>query len=245
MSTSPREREISLLRSQAAPVFRRKAFRHAVWVGICYDSLFGPRATLPKLSPVEIVIFYDPKYSEDQIWDSYSCEPEEDGFHEDPDKPKLKRAWGRKVKIWRVFEGALRSYKDFERVFQAGAQTLHGNFNNSSLQKFRSTYYQKAEEYCKKLKESVDRLSIAEESIKSGSEASQHAHQIAEILKFDIKDPLRYLVKTSHGFAKALAEKGSHDASWPKLLNGLLMGDQIVADSLIAVKGCGTRRVVK
>jgi len=203
---------------------------------------------LPKLAPVEIVIFYDPKYSEDEIWDSYSCEPKEDGFAEDPDRPKLKRAWGRKVKIWRVFEGALRYYEDFERVFQAGAQTLYGDFNNSNLQKFRSTCYQKVEEYRKKLKESVDRLSIAKESIKSGSEASQHAHQIAEILKFDIEDPLHYLVKTSHRRAKALGEKGSYDASWPKILEDLwlqLGDDQTVADSLIGIRGCGTRWVVK
>jgi hypothetical protein len=66
MSTSPGDGQISLLRSRAA-VFRRKAFKHAVWVGICYDSTM-----LPKWPPIEIVIFYDSKYSEDQIWDSYS-----------------------------------------------------------------------------------------------------------------------------------------------------------------------------
>ena len=144
------------------------------------------------------------------------------------------------------FEGILHCHRDLEWVLQARAHTLYGDFNNPSLE-FRSTCSQKAEEYYKKLNESVDRLRNLKESIKSGSEASQHTHQIADILKFDIdrEDPLSYIVQTSHGYAKELEEKGSHGASWPKILDTLwiqLICDKNVADLLLAAKERGTRR---
>ena len=72
-------------------------------------------------------------------------------------------------------------------------------------------------------------------------------HQIVDILKFDIdrEDPLGYIVQTSHGYAKEVEEKGSHGASWPKILDTLwiqLICDKNVTDLLLAAKERGTRR---
>src|SRR5712664_3323420 len=68
MPTSSRQRQISLLRSQAARVFSREAFQHVMWVGILYAKY--TQDMLPKPLPLDIVIFYNPTYSEKQIWDS-------------------------------------------------------------------------------------------------------------------------------------------------------------------------------
>src|SRR5437016_2076901 len=107
MSTSQRQNQVSLLRSQAEQVFKRKAFELAVWVGVFFGPFsWGMQA---KSGPIDIVIFYNPNYSEEQIWGSYSCE--ENPWGADPDEPKLERAWDRKVKISRIFRGTLRYYE--------------------------------------------------------------------------------------------------------------------------------------
>jgi predicted nucleotidyltransferase len=64
-----------LLGSQAAQVFERGAFKLVVWVGV-----FGSfsRAKQRKGSDVDLAIFYDPAYSEEQIWEWYSSSEESD-----------------------------------------------------------------------------------------------------------------------------------------------------------------------
>ena len=89
MSASLIQTQMLLLGSQAAQVFRREAFKLVVWVGV-----FGSfsRAKQGKTSDVDLVIFYDPGYSEKQIWEWYSsCE--ENRWGVDPDEHKLEEGW--------------------------------------------------------------------------------------------------------------------------------------------------------
>ena len=73
MSASEIQKEIALLRRQAAKVFSREVFKHVVWVGV-----FGESSKVQRGVAIDVVIFYDPKYSEQQIWDWYaSCEETE------------------------------------------------------------------------------------------------------------------------------------------------------------------------
>jgi hypothetical protein len=94
-----------------------------VWVGVVYASSNGVDPKGASLKFLNIVIVYDPKYSENKFWELYSCQ--EKDMWEDPDQPKLERAWDRKVKILRIFEGSLRYWKDVEALFYA--ETLHGD----------------------------------------------------------------------------------------------------------------------
>jgi len=54
--------QISLISSQAAQIFGREAFKHVVWVGV-----FGSFSQGKQGKNVDVVIFYNPKYSEEQI----------------------------------------------------------------------------------------------------------------------------------------------------------------------------------
>ena len=62
---------MSELGSQAAQVFGREAFKLAVWVGVFGSFSRGKQG---KTSDVDIVIFYNPDYSEEQVWEWYSRE---------------------------------------------------------------------------------------------------------------------------------------------------------------------------
>jgi predicted nucleotidyltransferase len=149
---------MSVLRSQAAQVFGREAFKLAVWVGV-----FGSfsRGRQVETSDVDIVIFYNPEYSEEQVWECYSrCEKNRWGA--DPDESKLERVWGRKIDIVRIFAGTLVYEKDVEAVLHA--QTVYGDFNNPVLRTLRSSYYQKVEEYHKRISDSKALASIAKKS---------------------------------------------------------------------------------
>ena len=121
-----------------------------MWVGVNYP-VWVPDDVAPKRAALNIIIVYDPNYSEDKVWKLYPCE-ENDG--EDPDRPKLKRAWDRKVKIQRIFEGSFCYWEDVEALFYA--ETLHGDFNCLFLQNLRSYYLGKAEEYQTKLNKSIE-----------------------------------------------------------------------------------------
>jgi hypothetical protein len=206
------------LQSQAEQVFGREAFKHVMWVGIHYSKL--TRDMLPKPFPLDIVIFYDPRYPENQIWESYkSCE----GIHlsEDPDKSKLERAWGRMVRILRIYEGTLLHWNDVEAVFHA--ETLYGDFNNPVLRNFRSFYCHKINECQRILGESallVENLRISKESM-SSSEVSQQAYRIAGILATDTWSPLLHLVELPRGRAEILWKTSSHDPAWPESLKNL------------------------
>jgi len=155
------QKQMSMLGSQAAEVFQREAFKLVVWVGVFGSFSRGEQA---ETSDVDIVIFYHPDYSERQVWGWYSrCEKNRWGT--DPDEPKLKRLWGRKIDTVRIYEGTLRYEKDVEAILHA--QTIYGDFNNPVLQGLRSSYYQKLEEYQKKLNDcdilarETDRLKVS------------------------------------------------------------------------------------
>lgn len=120
-----------------------------MWIGVVYASSNG--VDLKRASSTLISI-YDPKYSENKVWELYPCE--EKDMWEDPDQPKLERAWDRKVKILRIFEGSLRYWKDVEALFYA--ETLHGDFNCRVLRNLRSIHYEKAEEYQTMLNKSFE-----------------------------------------------------------------------------------------
>ena len=155
------QKQMSMLGSQAAEVFQREAFKLAVWVGVFGSFSRGEQA---ETSDVDIVIFYHPDYAERQVWDWYSrCENNHWGT--DPDEPKLEQLWGRKIDTVRIYEGTLRYEKDVEAILHA--QTIYGDFNNPVLQGLRSSYYQKLEEYQKKLNDcdalakEADRLKVS------------------------------------------------------------------------------------
>src|SRR5205814_7185285 len=173
------QKQMSVLGSQAAHVFGREAFKLAVWVGV-----FGSfsRGKQRETSDVDIVIFYNPDYSEKQVWEWYSrCEKNPWGT--DPDEPKLERVWGRKIDTVRIFAGALRYEKDVEAILHA--QTIYGDFNNPVLRTIRSSYYQKVEEYQKKINDSEALVKIAKKSTNSSITYSQYAYQVANTFDSD------------------------------------------------------------
>jgi predicted nucleotidyltransferase len=191
------QKQISMLGSQAAEVFQREAFKLAVWVGVFGSFSRGGQS---ETSDIDIVIFYHPDYSENQVWNSYSrCENNRWGT--DPDEPKLERLWGRKINTVRIYKGTLRYEKDVEAILHA--QTIYGDFNNPVLQGLRSSYYQKLEKYQKKL-DDCDALAKKADKVK----ASQYAYQIASALDFDSGGPLYVIVRTSLNIAKDLSKGG-------------------------------------
>jgi hypothetical protein len=103
---------------------------------------------------------YNPNYSENQTWRLYSCEVK--SCWEDPDEPRLERAWGRKVEISRMLK-------------RCSTNTVeYGDFNRSGSAKHP---FQKIQEYHKRLIKSLALVKIAKESMDS-SKASQHLHKI-------------------------------------------------------------------
>jgi hypothetical protein len=199
-----------LLQSQAKHIFAREAFKSAVWVGAVY-------ATPDAVEFERIIIIYDPKYSENEVWKSYrSCEENnlkdlyqcknehfwarvariericscEEDYLNDPDQSKLERAWGRRIKIERIFEGIIGHWEDVEALFYA--ETLHGDFNCRVLRNLRSVYHKKAEVIYIRIKESLplvkSLVAAAEKESTSSSKLSQQANEIAEILNYDIMD---------------------------------------------------------
>ena len=154
--------QMSVFRSQAAKVFQREAFKHAVWVGV-----FGPlsKGKGGKRSTVNIVIFYDPQCSEREVWEWYD-RSEKDRFGTDPDELRLERVLGRKVDIVRIFKGIARDERDIEAILHA--QTIYGDFNNPVLQGLRSSNYQNLEEYQKMLND-CDALARKRAEIKVGN----------------------------------------------------------------------------
>jgi hypothetical protein len=218
MTASPREKQVSQLRRQAAHVFARKAFKYVKWVGVFYDPDQGPH---PEKTRLKIFIFYDPTLNPDKIWDLYA--EELDIWREDPDQPKLDRAWNRVVEISRIFEGTLHSWDEVEALFYA--ETLYGNANHPVLRQLRSTYYIKAKEYHTKLNESYPlalNLEEAEMQSISTSEASQRASEIANILKVDVvSKPLQHILGAPRRYAEYLEEMGNNDPSWSTTLTML------------------------
>ncbi len=188
-----------------------------VWVGV-----FGSfsRAKQRKRSDVDLVIFYDPTYSDEQIWGWYSSSEEnDDGWGADPDEPKLEKAWNRKVDILRIFAGTLCYEKDVEAILLA--QTVYGNFNNPTLQSLHSLFFQKAQEYQKRINESEMLASIARQ-LDDSSEGYQYACQkIAETLDADRDDPLYLLVQTPRNLAEDLAKKGGSNLTWKEPIEDL------------------------
>jgi len=191
-----------VFRSQAAKVFQREAFKHAVWVGV-----FGPlsKGKGGKTSTVNIVIFYDPHCSEREVWEWYD-RSEKDRFGTDPDELRLERVLGRKVDIVRIFKGIARDERDIEAILHA--QTIYGNFKHPVLQGLRSSWYQKVEEYKKKINGCEALANTAKEP--GCSKASQCAYQITKILEANNHSPLYALVQSAQGIAGRLAKKKWH-----------------------------------
>jgi hypothetical protein len=152
------KKQMAVLRSQAAEVFQRKAFKLAVWVGVFGSFSLGRQG---ETSNVNIVIFYDPSYPEKDVWEWY-LHSEKNRWGTDPDEPKLKRVWGRKIDIVRIFAGAIHSEKDIRAILHA--QTIYGNFLHPTLQSLRSSSRQKVEEYQKKIDYCEDLAYTAKES---------------------------------------------------------------------------------
>jgi hypothetical protein len=154
---------------------------------------------------LDVIIFFDPNCPEDELWDLYADEA--DVILEDPDQPKLERAWDRRVRISRFFKGSLTAWRDVEALFYG--ETVYGDSNHPILQKRRSVYYQKAKEYQTKLNESialVENLMAAKNSM-SSSEASQQAYKIAKILKPDpVYGPLDGLLQNPQLSAESLGK---------------------------------------
>jgi hypothetical protein len=145
------------LGSQTAQVFGSVPFRDIVeWVGV-----FG-LGSQTKKSNVDIVIFYDPCYSEKQVYGKNLGS--EDSFDTILDESRLQKALGREVNIVRIFSGTLRTPKDVAAILHA--QTIYGNFNNQHLQKLRFTFTQRLKEYKKNVDhaESLIQLAIASQS---------------------------------------------------------------------------------
>jgi len=213
MSALEIQKQMLLLRSQAAKVFQRKAFKHVVWVGV-----FGPfsRAEQGIGTRVSLVIFYDPAYTEDQIWECYFNNEESD-WDIDPDKFKLQIAWNRKVNILRIFEGALRKNTlHLEEQINGilHGQTVYGNFNHPVLQGIRSSCFQKAQEYEKKTCDSWRLADVASQSKDGSKEYQSTCLKIVDILDGNENDPLYgILVRIPRNFAKDLAKNGGRKFS--------------------------------
>jgi hypothetical protein len=155
-SASPIQKEIALLRRQAAKVFSREAFKYAVWVGV-----FGEFSEVLHGAEIDVVIFYDPKYSQKQILGWYSsCE--KNSLLEDPDEPKLLRVWGRKANIQRIYGGALDTLEKVEAVLSAW--TVYGNPVDRTLDELCSSYVQKMKECYEKLSVCKSLADLAKES---------------------------------------------------------------------------------
>jgi hypothetical protein len=206
MSALQIQKQMLSLGSQAAQVFKRKAFGSVVWAGV-----FGPfsRAQQHKGSPVSLVIFHDPKYSEEEIW-KWCSSNEESYWDVDPDKSKLERVWDREVDLVRIFAGTLRYEKDVEAILYA--QTVYGNFNNPVLQRLRSSSLHKTQEYLKKIQESKALAVIA--SRLDDSSKHQYTRQIADMLAGNKDDPLYFsLVLHPRNLAENLANKSDRNIS--------------------------------
>ena len=228
----PKQKQISILQSEAKGVLTREAFKHVVWVGILYSSNTLSSRLNPL--PLNLVIFHNPKYSEEQIWHLYGSCGEVPWA--DPDQSKFERAWDRKVNISRIFEGDFRYWNDVEAAFYA--ETLYGHYNHPALQNLRSVYYQHVKESLKNLSESVElvrNLRMAKGSLRS-SEASQQVSKVASILGANVCVPLRGLVQTPREHAEELGKIGRDDPLWPEYLEGLwshLLGGEAKARRLI------------
>jgi hypothetical protein len=149
MSSQEIKRQISELASKAAPVFHREGFKkYAMWAGI-----FGPLSySVPAVKcSVDVVIFYNPKISESEVWDNYYRDVDEYDWLKEPDEPKLTQVWNRKVGVLRIIEGTLYCRDHIKAIFQA--QTIYGDFNNPAFQKLRSFYYGQLEKRWKRVKE--------------------------------------------------------------------------------------------
>jgi hypothetical protein len=202
MSALEIQKQLLLLSSQAAQVFERKGFKLAVWVGV-----FGPFSTqaqqcIWKGSHVKLVIFYDPAYSGQEIWEWYSNNGEVDLWL-DPDGFELERAWGRRVDIQRIYNGTLCSEEDVMAILHA--QTIYGNFNHPVLQDLRSSYFQKAQECEKKLEDSDWLAFLASEPDSSTEYRYQCIHQIADVLSDGNEaDPLYCALLDPRGLVKKM-----------------------------------------
>ncbi|KAN0070045.1 hypothetical protein V8E54_011626 [Elaphomyces granulatus] len=164
MSASEMQKEMALLRRQAAKAFlSREVFKRVVWVGV-----FGNASKVQRGVAIDVVIFYDPKYSEQQIWDWYaSCK--EDMNRDDPDESKLLRVWGRKINIcskdlrWHLGHPTLEDVKALLLAW-----TVYGNPVDKTLDKIRSSCFRKVEKYQKKLSE-CESLAYAVKESEDGS----------------------------------------------------------------------------
>ncbi|KAN0073962.1 hypothetical protein V8E54_007899 [Elaphomyces granulatus] len=212
MSALEIQKQLLLLGSQAAQVFERKAFKLAVWVGV-----FGPFSTqaqqcIWKGNHVQLVIFYDPAYSENEILEWYASNGEDDLWL-DPDGFELERAWNRRVDILRIYKGTLQGNLRSEEAIMAilHAQTIYGNFNHPVLQHLRSSYIEKAQECEEKLEDSQDLALRAIQSEDSSTEYQLECiHQIAKILSDGNEDdPLCYaLLRRVKRMVNDMAKKG-------------------------------------
>ena len=208
MSALEIQKQLLLLGSQAAQVFERKAFKLAVWVGV-----YGPFSTqaqqcIWKGNHVQLVIFYDPAYSENEILEWYASNGEDDLWL-DPDGFELERAWNRRVDILKIYKGTLRSKEDVMAILHA--QTIYGNFNHPVLQHLRSSYIEKAQECEEKLEDSQDLALRAIQSEDSSTEYQLECiHQIAKILSDGNEDdPLCYaLLGRVKRMVNDMAKKG-------------------------------------
>jgi hypothetical protein len=226
-TTLSRQERILIIKHRAAPVFTSSdAFKHAIWVGIYNNRDPRGNESLEQMTP-SVYILYDPNCSHDKVWDLYRLE----GLNseEDPDESRLERALGRKVKVSRIFGGSLESWEYVQALFVAG--TIYGDFDNPILRNLRSIYYQEVNE-CQllaKLSTSFELVKnlmnacAAKQSL-SSPEASERAYEIANILKIDtVYSSLHPLVGTPRKLAENLGKIGSHDPSWPKALERLLL----------------------
>jgi hypothetical protein len=155
MSSQLIKSQVSELGPKAAPVFQRKEFKkYAVWVGI-YGH-FTSRISPSERGTIDVVIFYDSKVSEDEVWDWYlHCD--KSALLDDPEEFKLALVWGRKARATRIFEGTLCRIRDLEGIFYG--QTIYGDFNNPALRDLRSFYHRRLEEFSKRVKECMEIVS--------------------------------------------------------------------------------------
>jgi hypothetical protein len=222
-TTLSTQEKVLILKHRAAHVFRREASKHAIWAGLCNPD---PRGDVPlEQMPHNVFIFYDPNCSHDEVWDLLGRE----GLNseEDPDGFRLELAWGRKVKVSRIFGASLESWEYVQALFLGG--TVYGDFNNPILRNLRAAYYREMRgcQLLAKLNGSVELVKnlmnacAAKQSL-SSPEASKRAYEIANTLKIDtVYSSLHPLVETPRKLAEDLGKIGSHDPSWPKALERL------------------------